>query len=259
MLFQIDNREHKLIQELQTRSLAAPFEIAQLPIGDVVIGSTTFERKTLADLQASVKDGRYREQKKRAVANGIALSYVIEGAFRFSDATDESKMLTGCVVNTLVRDRIPIVFCPGGLAETADFIECLVRRMAADPAKYTPSDPDSSTQSASYTSSICLKKKENVTPETCLVLQLACIPGISSKKAQDILAAHPGIQTMQDLVTHLAATTPAKFADTTPGIGKTLAATLYRFLLLAAAPAGTEATPCGEPLRENCKKSLEGH
>ena len=237
MLFQIDNREHKLIQELQTRSLAAPFEIAQLPIGDVVIGSTTFERKTLADLQASVKDGRYREQKKRAVANGIALSYVIEGAFRFSDATDESKMLTGCVVNTLVRDRIPIVFCPGGLAETADFIECLVRRMAADPAKYTPSD----TQSASYTSSICLKKKENVTPETCLVLQLACIPGISSKKAQDILAAHPGIETMQDLVTHLAATTPAKFADTTPGIGKTLAATLYRFLLLAAAPAGTEA------------------
>ena len=235
MLFQIDNREHKLIQELQTRSLAAPFEIAQLPIGDVVIGSTTFERKTLADLQASVKDGRYREQKKRAVANGIALSYVIEGAFRFSDATDESKMLTGCVVNTLVRDRIPIVFCPGGLAETADFIECLVRRMAADPAKYQiPSEPGSA--SASYTSSICLKKKENVTPETCLVLQLACIPGISSKKAQDILAAHPGIQTMQDLVAHLAATTPAQFADTTPGIGKTLAATLYRFLLVAAAP-----------------------
>ena len=239
--FVIDNREHKLIQALSTRTeLAQPHETLPLDIGDILIASTTFERKTIADLKASVTDGRYREQKKRAMSNGIALIYIIEGdPVGYSDS---DKMLTGCIVNTLVRDRIPIVFTKS-LDETADFVVCLVKRVVADPGKYTiatadPSAPDASAADVSaqdassfeYTSIICLKKKENINPESCLLLQLACIPGISAKKARDLLATH-SCKTMHDLLTKLSASTVTEFAKSTPGIGKTLAATIFKYLL----------------------------
>lgn len=221
----IDNREHKLIEQLKI-----PFETSSLDIGDVVIGdAVTLERKTIADLEASVHDGRYREQKARAKANQIRMMYVIEGDFVFSDANPARKTLTGCVINTMIRDGIGVFFTKD-VKETATLIECIHQRIQADPAKYAATAAAAATTAATdYISTISLKKKENIDVATCFMLQLACIPGISSKKAKSIIEHHKDIHCMKDFCEKIKNVKPETFFKTTPGIGKTLAETIYSF------------------------------
>jgi ERCC4-type nuclease len=206
----------------------------------------TFERKTLEDLEASVKDGRYHEQKKRAQSNGIALTYILEGSFSYSDKNASNKMLTGCVINTMMRDKIPIIFTKN-LEETAAFLDCFLTRVNADPSKYMHTQMqnmqmqmpyESSVENAhananananAYVGTICLKKKENVDPATCYILQLACIPGISKTKAQSIATHHSDIKSMSDLCGRLKGQKPEKFFKDTPGVGKGIAKAIYTF------------------------------
>jgi crossover junction endonuclease MUS81 len=253
----IDNREHKLLALLTNKYSHLKHETIVMDIGDVQISihhpndnnnnsqndsaggnpradSRTFERKTLEDLEASVKDGRYHEQKKRAASNGIALTYILEGAFTFGDKNASSKMLTGCVINTIMRDKIPIIFTRS-LEETAAFLDCMMTRVITDPNKYIVHDVDRETHdidtlaTSSYVGTICLKKKENVNPATCYILQLACIPGISKSKAMAIATHHADIKSMSDLCSRLAGQKPEKFFKDTPGIGKGIAKAIYTF------------------------------
>lgn len=94
MLIKIDTRERELIKKCEDLLVAVPafkelkIEVHQLPLGDIIIcsGQETdnilVERKTLSDLAASIKDGRYEEQSYRL--NGLPLHnhnivYLIEG------------------------------------------------------------------------------------------------------------------------------------------------------------------------------------
>jgi ERCC4-type nuclease len=57
-------------------------ESASLPLGDIRIGKTLIERKTWADLEASLKDTRYTEQSFRlqeSMKEGLCIQYWIEG------------------------------------------------------------------------------------------------------------------------------------------------------------------------------------
>jgi ERCC4-type nuclease len=89
----IDVRERDLIECCRTimtkHSLTDSLVCESLPIGDIIISNADtgedliiIERKTLADLAASIKDGRYAEQSFRL--NGIShpnhnIVYLIEG------------------------------------------------------------------------------------------------------------------------------------------------------------------------------------
>ena len=93
MLIRIDTREHELIKKCELLLVAVPvfkdlkIVVQQLPLGDIVISDNQndniiVERKTLSDLAASIKDGRYEEQSYRL--NGLPLNnhnivYLIEG------------------------------------------------------------------------------------------------------------------------------------------------------------------------------------
>lgn len=99
MLIKIDTRERELIKKCEDLLVAVPafkelkIEVHQLPLGDIIICSgqndnvpqtdnILVERKTLSDLAASIKDGRYEEQSYRL--NGLPLHnhnivYLIEG------------------------------------------------------------------------------------------------------------------------------------------------------------------------------------
>ena len=63
----IDSRETKLLALLRI-----PHTVESLPIGDIMIESPDhrllIERKTCEDLTASIKDGRYREQRSRLLS-----------------------------------------------------------------------------------------------------------------------------------------------------------------------------------------------
>lgn len=219
--FCIDNRELHLIPLI--KKLGLDPEIESLDVGDVVIDGFTFERKTIDDLHASIIDGRYKEQKLRASANGINMIYIIEGSFLFSDASSNSKMTTGCVINMILRDKIQVLFT-SDLNQTATLIKSMFDRVTSDPQKYK------TIVSEDYVANICLKKKENVDPATCFVMQLACIPGISIKKARAIIENNKGnFGNIAEMCTFLKNTKPEVFCKNTPGIGKKIAASIYVF------------------------------
>ena len=105
MLVQIDNREQDLFKKIEFLVQIVPsfkglvFELKQLPLGDIIIGDgekelIIIERKSLSDLSASIKDGRYEEQSYRL--NGLDtfhnhnVVYMVEGDFkRFNTAMDK--------------------------------------------------------------------------------------------------------------------------------------------------------------------------
>ena len=93
MIMKIDIREHDLFQYCK-QTLEKQFLIndvllvsENLPVGDIIIADNLeekliIERKTLADLASSIKDGRYAEQSYRL--NGLShpnhnIIYLIEG------------------------------------------------------------------------------------------------------------------------------------------------------------------------------------
>ena len=95
MLLQIDTREQQLIAVINELILTVPafkdinIDVMQMPLGDIIIfdeelghASVIVERKSLSDLDASIKDGRYEEQSYRL--NGLDhpnhnIIYLVEG------------------------------------------------------------------------------------------------------------------------------------------------------------------------------------
>jgi len=91
----IDQRENKIKNLLEEDE---NIEYTNLDLGDFVFKIKDeivliIERKTVEDLAASIKDGRYREQKSRLLANFSKhqILYIIEGnvtknnkSFRFN-------------------------------------------------------------------------------------------------------------------------------------------------------------------------------
>ena len=78
----IDKRERKLINYFSQYKFVSTIT---LDLGDLIIFDKEkkplliIERKTIADLYASIVDGRYREQKARLIKSGCRFCYLIEG------------------------------------------------------------------------------------------------------------------------------------------------------------------------------------
>lgn len=92
MLLKVDNREKIIIPALTTacnRIEGVKIETENMPLGDAGIYADNgdelvlFERKSLSDLAASIKDGRYSEQSLRLSATltpNHNIVYIIEGS-----------------------------------------------------------------------------------------------------------------------------------------------------------------------------------
>ena len=109
----IDQRENAIKEVLNKQEDKTYVNYIQLNIGDIVIKDgedvvCIFERKTCEDLLASIKDGRYREQKWRLLEhfNCETIVYIIEGAIKDSS---KSKLVDNTIVNTLFRDKIKVI------------------------------------------------------------------------------------------------------------------------------------------------------
>tara|TARA_Y100000389_G_scaffold60022_1_gene56117 strand:- start:6367 stop:7119 length:753 start_codon:yes stop_codon:yes gene_type:complete len=104
MLIEIDFREKQLIEILKKHKMphsSIVWESANLPVGDVCItrGDSLklyVERKTLEDLSASIKDGRYSDQSCRlseAATSPELVFYLIEGNWNKYSANQHQHQL----------------------------------------------------------------------------------------------------------------------------------------------------------------------
>jgi len=193
MLLFLDNRERHLEE-----SLNIPHEVVQLDIGDVVIKDDQgtpiciIERKTVADLAASIKDGRYKEQKIRLMSHAAdtnaIMIYIIEGKMSFNENAYafglSNKSIISAIINTQLRDKVH-VFHTNSLIDTANCIECIWKRL--EKLRLPSRDGGAATSiEDKYAELVAIKpqKKANMTQDIVLLSQLSSIPGISSKKAQ---------------------------------------------------------------------------
>jgi len=192
----IDSRETELI-----RLLPNLITVKTLDIGDIQFRHNDkdvllLERKTVADLSASIKDGRYHEQKARLMGSKEqTIAYLIEGRIPPKGVCGIAEnTLLSAIVNTFVRDRIA-VFRTFSVDETAKFLLKMGEKIGEFGLDKTEKPPEPS--ETSYLNTISKVKKANMTARMCYMSQLCQIPGVSAVMAQRITIEYP---TMEKLI-----------------------------------------------------------
>ena len=191
-MFLVDTREHHLIPLLKDA------EVVQLPVGDLWIGvgadrkpvkgGLVVERKTITDFEASILDGRYREQRVRLLAfcqeHGASPLYILEGGFpegRRLAAPSLMKVAT----RLQYKHGIPILQT-GSIAETAILVQTLAEVQAEDPLNFTRA-----TEPLRAIDGVHVSKKVNANdPTQFLIACLSQCTGVSTKMAETIQATY---------------------------------------------------------------------
>jgi crossover junction endonuclease MUS81 len=215
--YSIDIRETKLKELLKDKG----FESKPLDIGDVqiVIGNDErqktilFERKTISDLESSIKDGRWREQKTRCLASGFHIFYIIENWN--ANLMKTNQMVTSAVINVLLNGPIKVIFT-NNVADTALFLMSIQDRINKNPQKYFEEQNELCYENCM---SIKQKKKDNITKRHILLQQICAFPGISMKKAT-VIVDHLGLESFGQLYEYLK-DNPKRLLEC-KGIGKEL-------------------------------------
>jgi ERCC4-type nuclease len=230
MIIKIDVREHELIKlckyylEISPSYKDISIEVEALPLGDVIItdGSNErviIERKSLRDLTASIKDGRYEEQSYRL--NGINhhnhnIIYLIEGDMNrpnvFKDKMDKSTLYSAMfslnyykgfsVLRSIALDETAMIICNMAykikksdtdnkqayylnrpIIAPVDKIVEVCDNHASDNIPILDTDKETD----NYCSVVKKVKKENITPDNIGEILLSQIPGISNVSAKAIM------------------------------------------------------------------------
>ena len=134
----IDSRESDLIALLKT--MGFDFTVECLDVGDIEVRDKStvvysLERKTMADWEASIIDGRYKEQKHRLLSAPYRIAYILEGNIKKRKRIHDAA-LRGSLLNTSIRDDICIIRT-SSLQDTAKLVTELVKRLSKKKIKTT--------------------------------------------------------------------------------------------------------------------------
>lgn len=225
----IDYREHELLQYCEEHHIAVQHE--NLLVGDIVIKledtTLVFERKTLADLAASIKDGRYHEQKQRLLSTFPfhRITYLIEGSISSMMNKEtvfgmSSKALLTAVISAQYRDGFHVIETKN-VAETMWYLVEIASRESEKIVFDTEKKDD-------YVDILKVKTKkiDNITPEVCYLMQLSQLPGISMNTAKEIAKTYP---TMSALLLAMMDHGVKAFKDI-PGLGPKRAHTIVEYI-----------------------------
>jgi ERCC4-type nuclease len=214
----------------------------QLAIGDIILvdddtgqNIIIFERKTLYDLAASIRDGRYNEQSFRLDKENIhnhSIVYIIEGDIeRYVEKRGRvsKKTLISSMFSLLYYKGFS-VFRTNSICETADVIvffadkyykTCIsdksrlpyyrendCHKSEADVSASAPvpvlslspttKGGDDSDDNEKYCAALKSHKEKNeyITPDNINIIMLTCVPGISSKVATQLMREYKTIQNL---------------------------------------------------------------
>lgn len=241
MIIKIDTREQELFKKCESTINAVPkFKDIQLisenlPLGDIIINDgindcLIIERKTLTDLGASIKDGRYEEQSYRL--NGIShhnhnIIYLIEGdMYRFNtfkERIDKQTLYSAMfsinyfkgfsIMRTNTIDETAMICCNmvyklvGGLkaGKLGYYLNKKHDKIQPDSKEKdnideTENNEKETNEEKDYCKVVKKVKKDNITTENIGEIMLCQIPGISSATA---LAIFKEFKTLADLINSL--------------------------------------------------------
>ena len=222
----IDERESFLYSDCLRILEQTPFPNIHLskevlPLGDIMlktdedISILLIERKSISDLLASIKDGRYEEQSFRLMNSTEfparqSIVYIIEGIFTYHK--DRKTVLSAITSLQLFKGFSVVRTC--SLLETAEYIIHMADKIERDVKKgktfaFSPkfassSDEVSDTPIPSYSTVVKKVKKENITAQNMGEIMLSQIPGISANAAIAILKHTNGsfLQLLETLKTN---------------------------------------------------------
>ena len=212
----IDLREPKtLVQHIIVLNEAAKTKVTiiqkNLDIGDYVFYDEVneqplliIERKSLSDLESSIKDGRYKEQSFRlneAPIHNHNIIYLLEGAIiNYKEANFRSTLYSTLfslnyykgfsVINTLNQ------------VETGTMLMAFASKISREnkPAFYDIKATTAQNSEESYINTLKTSKKAHINRENIFQLMLMQIPGISSVSA---LALANEFKNMENLLKSL--------------------------------------------------------
>lgn len=189
-----------------------------LILGDIAIHDDNdtliclLERKSLSDLLASIKDGRYEEQSHRLLhasqVHPHNIIYIIEGMMSQLRSAAEKKMVYSAITSlNLYKGFSVLRTC--SIQETAEIILGISDKISRNFSKNihlansliqnTTIQPEVTTDTPSvtienavsnYVNFVKKVKKDNITPENIGEIILSQIPGISSVTALAIMKTY---------------------------------------------------------------------
>jgi ERCC4-type nuclease len=181
----IDTRERHLIPLLPS------FEVQTMVVGDIQIGTLLIERKTVKDFEASVLDGRYREQRTRLLShcqtNGFRPLYIIEGDLDRLGGKLAKQALRKFLTRLTLRYGVPVLQTES-TEDTAKLCQELTAQLKEDPRVFMTEEA----AKVKYTDTISVYKKSNSDdPAVFASAVLQQCTGISAAGAGAILAVYP--------------------------------------------------------------------
>jgi len=191
-----DTRERELIPKLNIPT-------RNLPVGDIWIGLSgedvgpggiVAERKTVADLEASILDGRYREQKARLLTycqqtNSRPL-YIIEGDLDRINGRFTESVLRKFLNRLQLRYGVAVIQTES-IDSTANLCRILLEQWQKDPTTFVLEDG----AQKEYSHTVTVSKRANrEDPKAfaCLVLQQC--PGVSAQIASALIGAFVNLE-----------------------------------------------------------------
>jgi len=219
----IDTKETGLIQVLGNVSdesdcqvLLKNHQVETLSVGDICFyhsdhpetSMMVIERKTIKDLNSSIRDGRYKEQiirLKSIHTPPTRVAFIIEGCqlktakgtikvqrvkeLRKSSMKGvlkynkiQGEALYSAIMNILIRDEISLIESDD-LEDTCQILakiyQQLTKKYSEIVGHMVPQLDQVETHNYHYAKSIKSIKKHNVNPQVCFIDQLQSIPGVS--------------------------------------------------------------------------------
>lgn len=228
MIIKIDCREKALLEECNKQQLINDSSqfikiiSENIPLGDIIIydddnnEKLIIERKTLLDLAASIRDGRYTEQGYRlqqCSMHNHNIIYLIEGDLRyykpFKPNIDKKALMSSMVSINYFKGFS--LFRTITLTETAEWLLQVTTKLhkeAPSSSFYektifiteTPNNDEliENTESInkSYSSVMKRVKKENINIDNIGEIMLSQIPGVSNASAIAIMSKYSTIQNL---------------------------------------------------------------
>jgi crossover junction endonuclease MUS81 len=233
----IDSREHQLYERLKE----SPFTIEQkqLDIGDIHLVKDDFyiilERKTFADFAASLKDGRYREQKYRLKESQAPVAYLLEGVPNIPELSVMNQSVYGiqpsafisAILHTSFREGFHMFFA-SDMEETMRWILELAKRLEKDSGNFKIQE------GGNYIEMIRPKQQKikHITPELCQSMILMQIPGISSRLATELIQKFGSVRQLFETLNPLSQVERLESLQTIPLLGPKKAHQILEYLKL---------------------------